>query len=332
LSASTFGQPNITAAYDPSVLSGWGKRGYNWEGSVSVQHELMPNVSVSAAYFRRWWGNLLVSQNQAVSASDFTSYCITAPVNAGLPGGGGNQVCGLYDVAPTKFGQTNNLITYANNFGAGESMVYDGIDVSTSVRLPKGVLFGGGGNWQRTRDNFCYEASDPSLGLLGLSPGMAGGTFATGAPKTPANCDIRPPFLPQIKFYGSYPLPWWGLQTSATFQSTPGPNITAQYTATNAQIAPSLGRNLAAGVNGTATVQLIPTQLIFGERLNQIDFRLAKTFKLSRGPRVQAQVDLYNLLNGNPVILQNNTYGAFWQQPTVVQVGRLLKFGVQLNF
>jgi len=332
LSAATFGQPNVTAFYDPSVLAGWGKRGYNWETSASVQHELMPNISISAAYFHRWWGNLLVAQNQAVTAADFSQYCITAPVNPALPGGGGNQLCGLYDVAPSKFGQIDNFITYANNFGSGESMVYDGVDLSTSVRLPSAVLFGGGVNWQRTRDNFCYEASDPSLGLLSLSPGMAGGTFAAGAPRTTPNCDIRPPFLPQLKFYGSYPLPWWGLQTSATFQSSPGPNITAQYTATNSEISPSLGRNLAAGANGTATVQLIPTQLLFGDRLNQIDFRLAKTMKLSRGPRVQAQIDLYNVLNGNPVILQNNTYGAFWQQPTVVQVGRLLKFGVQVNF
>ena len=34
--------------------------------------------------------------------------------------------------------------------------------------------------------------------------------------------------------------------------------ITATYTARNAEIAPSLGRNLSSGANGTATVQLIP--------------------------------------------------------------------------
>ena len=34
--------------------------------------------------------------------------------------------------------------------------------------------------------------------------------------------------------------------------------ITASYTARNSEIAPSLGRNLSSGANGTATVQLIP--------------------------------------------------------------------------
>jgi hypothetical protein len=330
LSAATFGTPVITTSYDPSVLSGWGKRGYNWEGSASVQHELLPKVAVSAAYFRRWWGNLLVADNEAVSAGSYSPYCITAPVNSQLPGGGGNQVCGLYDVTQSKFGQLNNVVTYGSNLG-NESMVYDGVDLNTNVRLGRGVLIAGGVNWGRTRDNFCYEMSNPALGLVTVSPGMAGGVFASGAPRTQANCDINPPFLPQGKFYGAVPLPW-GLAASATFQTSPGPNITASYTATNAQIAPSLGRNLAAGANGTATVQLIPVAVIYGERLNQTDFRLSKTFKLSGGPRVQGQVDLYNLFNGNPVIAQNNTYGALWQQPTVVQVGRLLKFGVQLNF
>jgi hypothetical protein len=47
---------------------------------------------------------------------------------------------------------------------------------------------------------------------------------------------------------------------------------------------------------------------------------------------VQAQFDLYNLFNDNPVIAMNNTYGPSWQRPTVIQVGRLAKFGVQLNF
>ena len=36
----------------------------------------------------------------------------TAPVDARLPGGGGNQICGLYDVTPTLFGQVNNVVTY----------------------------------------------------------------------------------------------------------------------------------------------------------------------------------------------------------------------------
>jgi hypothetical protein len=141
----------------------------------------------------------------------------------------------------------------------------------------------------------------------------------------------QPPFLTQIKLYGAYPLPWWKLQVSATFQSTPGPEILAAYTARNSEVVPSLIRNLAAGPNGTAPVQLIPNGTVYGDRLTQVDFRLSKTFNLGRA-RFQPAFDLYNLFNDNPVIAQNNTFGRAWQRPTVIQLGRLAKFGVQVNF
>ncbi|MEQ1869370.1 MAG: TonB-dependent receptor [Vicinamibacterales bacterium] len=330
LSAATFGTPVVTSRYDPDVLNGWGKRGNNWEVSSSVQHELAPRVSVNAAYFHRWWGNLLVSKNRAASASDFSSYCITSPTDARLPGGGGGQVCGMTDVNPNKFGQVDQLVTFVDNFGK-EQRVYDGVDLTFNVRLGAGGLFGGGTNTERIRDNFCYSAGDPSLGQLSLSPGASGGVFQAGAPRTEAYCDIRPPFLTQGKFYGAYPLPVWGLQASATFQTTQGPEVTAAYTARNTEIAPSLKRNLSAGANGTAVVALIPSGTQYGERLYQTDFRLMRYFNVGHG-KLQAQFDIYNLFNDNPIIAQNNTFGSAWQRGTVIQVGRLVKFGAQFTF
>jgi hypothetical protein len=332
LSATTFGLPVITTRYDPDTLNGWGKRGYNWEASASIQHELLPRVGISAGYYRRWWGNLLVSQNTAVSATDFSQYCLTSPTESRLPDGGGNQLCGLYDVSQAKFGLTNTQITFVDKLGGSESKVYDGLDLSVNVRLPGGALFAGGSNSERTRDNFCYAAGDPTIGLVSVSPGADGGRFQTGSPRTSAYCDVRPPLLTQYKFYGSYPIPFWGLSASATFQSTPGPEILASYTAANSLIAPALGRPVSNGVNGTTTIALVPNGTLYGDRLNQTDFRLAKTVSVPHGPRMQLQFDIYNLFNGNPVISMNNTFGSAWQRPTVVQVGRLFKFGAQLNF
>jgi Carboxypeptidase regulatory-like domain len=319
LSARDFGSPTITTRYDSDVLEGWGKRGNNWEGSVGIQHELMARVGVSAAYFRRWWGNMHVTRNRAVSAGDFDSYCITAPTDARLPGGGGNEICGLYDVSPEKFGLTDNLITFSDNYGK-QTQVYDGVDLNMNARFGNGAIVAGGTNTERTRTDACYAMSDPSLSAIALD-----------TPRTEQYCNVRPPFQTQYKFYGSYPLPWYGLSASATLQSQPGPMITASYTARNSEIAPSLGRNLSSGANGTATVQLIPNGTLYGDRLNQVDFRLAKTFTVAQG-RLQAVFDLYNLFNDNPVISMNNTYGSAWQRPTVIQVGRLAKFGFQYTF
>jgi hypothetical protein len=43
-------------------------------------------------------------------------------------------------------------------------------------------------------------------------------------------------------------------------------------------------------------------------------------------------VDFYNLLNLNPTITFNNTYGSRWQNPFTILPGRFAKFGLQLDF
>jgi len=157
--------------------------------------------------------------------------------------------------------------------------------------------------------------------------------FVVDSPQNLLNCNVTPPYQTQVKFFVVYPVPWWGIQASATFQSLPGPQITATYTATNAEIAPSLGRNLASGAAGTVTmIPFVAPGTLFGEQLNQVDFRGSKTFTLPGGRRVQALIDLYNLFNANPVLALNNTYGSQWQRPTQILQGRLLKFGFQLDF
>jgi hypothetical protein len=101
--------------------------------------------------------------------------------------------------------------------------------------------------------------------------------------------------------------------------------------APNAQIAPSLGRNLAAGVNGTATIDLIPFGTVFADRINQVDFRLTKSVKVGC-VRLNPSLDLYNLLNASPILGVNTRFGPSWLTPTQILPGRLFKFGAQVNF
>ena len=89
-----------TTTYDDDVLTG--NRPYNWQGSLQLQQQLWSGVALNVGYFRTWYGNFRATDNRAVTPQDFTPYCVTAPLNALLPGGGGNQICGLYDVVPTQ--------------------------------------------------------------------------------------------------------------------------------------------------------------------------------------------------------------------------------------
>jgi hypothetical protein len=124
ISNLAFGQRILTTRYSDSVLNGFGARDYFWDFAAQVQHQLGPRVSLNAGYYRNWSNRFHTAgsyqkfayptRNLAVSPADFSPYCITAPSNPLLPNGGGYPVCGLYDVAPGKFGLVDNLVSQAS--------------------------------------------------------------------------------------------------------------------------------------------------------------------------------------------------------------------------
>jgi hypothetical protein len=122
---------------------------------------------------------------------------------------------------------------------------------------------------------------------------------------------------------------------SAAVQSIPGQPIYANYLATNAVIAPSLGRNLSSGPNGTVTVNVIPPGAEYLDRINQLDLRGTKSFTVMKTRRVQAMVDFYNIFNANTVTTANPSYGntgSSWLKPIAILQGRFIKFGLSLSF
>src|SRR5262249_18453580 len=114
-----FGTAVPGTSFADDVLHGWGNRTYTWQGSVTLQEELRPGLSATVGYFRNWYGGLLANVNTALTPADFASYCVTAPSDPRLPGGGGNQICGNVDVNPAKFGQVNTLIEHVKDLGVG---------------------------------------------------------------------------------------------------------------------------------------------------------------------------------------------------------------------
>ena len=118
---------------DPDWITGWGKRTYNWQTSINIDREVMPNLVVNAGYFRTWYGNFQVTDNLRVTPADYSPYCVTVPVDDRLPLSG-QQLCGLYDINPGAFGQVDNLITRNDAYGKQEE-IYNGVDVNFQVRL-----------------------------------------------------------------------------------------------------------------------------------------------------------------------------------------------------
>ena len=107
----------LTNAFDPDLLSGSGVRPSDWSMAVSVQQQILPRASIEIAYNRRWFNGFTVIDNLSVEPSDYTPYSITAPSDPRLPGGGGQTISGLFDIAPNLFGTVNSLTTLASKYG-----------------------------------------------------------------------------------------------------------------------------------------------------------------------------------------------------------------------
>jgi hypothetical protein len=309
-----FAKPVFNNTFDPAILNGWGIRPYDWNFGVQVQQQLQPRISVNAGYFRRWFGNFLVTDNLALQASDFNTFSVTTPSDPRLPNGGGNAISGLYDVNPTLFGQTSNFVTRADNYG-DQIQHWNGVEVNVTARLREGLTFQGGTSTGRTTTNSCAIRSQlPETAQLN------------------PYCSVTPPFLTQFKALTSYTVPRIDVQVSGTFQSIPGAQLAANLSVPTATVAQSLGRNLA-GSTAFATVNLVAPGSVLGDRVNQLDLRIGKVVKVG-GLRAQLSVDLYNALNSSAIQSYNQTFitGGAWLTPTLILPARFAKLTAQFNF
>ncbi|MEO8257862.1 MAG: carboxypeptidase regulatory-like domain-containing protein [Acidobacteriota bacterium] len=304
-----FGSSVPGMRYDPRTITGFGNRPYNWEFSTSVQHEVLPRVSMDLGYFRRVYGNFTLTDNTAVAPGDYSPYSVTAPVDSRLPDGGGYPVTGLYDLNPNKAGQVDNYFTRASDYGR-QIEHWNGVDVTLNARLQQRLLLQGGVSTGRTTTDNCEIA--PKVD----NPGTR-------------FCHVETAFLTQVKFLGTYTVPRVDVQVSGTFQSIPGPPILATYAAPNALVAPSLGRNLSGNAQNV-NVALVEPGTLYGNRLNQVDLRFAKILKTG-GLRTALSLDLFNAFNRNTALTLNNNY-ASWQQPLSILQARLTKISVQIDF
>ncbi|HXD19808.1 MAG TPA: carboxypeptidase regulatory-like domain-containing protein [Vicinamibacterales bacterium] len=335
-SDQNFGRPRLSTRNAPDSLSGFNKQFYNWQASLSFQHELTEGLALNVGYFRTWYGGFLVTNNQAIPASGYDSYCITAPKDNRLPGGGGNQICGLYDVKPAFFGRVDNLVTQASNYG-GQGQVYNGVDLTLNGRFGQGGQFSGGLSAGRTVTDNCYINDNASL----TAPVFLNVPALPATSTVPRNtdfCHVAPPWSSgtQLKFLAVYPLPW-DIETSAIVQNSPGIPITASLVIPNAQVQGVLGRSLAAcpatGVcTQTVRTELIPPNTMFEPRLTQVDLRVSRSFRMMGTARLRGSLDIYNIFNASSVLSMTPTYGASWLNAAQVLSPRLLRVGAQLDF
>jgi len=330
MNSATFGTTaQTTANIDPKILNGWSVRSNDWQWGASIQQQVLPRVSVEVGYFQRWLNNFTVTDNQAVGPADFTPYSITAPADPALPDGGGYVVDGLYNVIPSKFGQTSNNITLAENFGE-QYQRYKGLLFNVSARFASGVQFQGGINTGKTvQDNCDVRAQVPELTTVaGVSPAVNVGN---------PNCHADPGFITKATALGSYTIPKVDVLVSGTLRSDQGGALTATWNAPVALVSAALGRP-AAVAGTTVPITLVKPGEVWGDRVNALDLRFAKILRFGHA-RYNVGIDIINATNSDAILTYNQNYNPTpatpaqrWLAPTSVLTPRFFKVGAQIDF
>jgi hypothetical protein len=327
-----FGNANPnTTTINPEILGGWGVRPYDWQIGGSVQHELLPRLSVEVAYNRRWWGNFFVTDNVLTTAADYDTYSLVIPQHDNLPGAGQSaQFVAITAAASARGAQ--NLMTSEKDYGDPRTAYWHGADFTATARLPFGLNVQGGTSTGRgVRNNCNVTRALPEL--LGTS--------------RVDSCDVTEDWATSFRGLASYTLPKIDVLVSASMRSlvtapggtaSNGLSLAANYVVPNTVVQQSLGRLPAnALASGTTTVNLLnPGVLYTLERTNLVDMRFAKILRFA-GKRTDVGIDLYNLFNSNVPTAYQQTYqystgGAEWLRPTAIVAPRLARFHVTLNF
>ncbi|MEQ1908281.1 MAG: carboxypeptidase regulatory-like domain-containing protein [Vicinamibacterales bacterium] len=334
-----FGVANLSS-FDKNI-----KRMYNIETSASVQHELMPSVSVSGGWFHRDYRNLRRRDNILQSFADYTPFTLFSPID-GTP-------ITYYNVSNAA---RTRISTVDLTAGSDRKLSYNGMEYSFNARLPKGITMFGGGMSEKTVAQLCDEKWNPNLLLY---------------------CDQTKsgiPFRTQFKIAGSVPVKY-GIIASFSFQSLPayrfgtaalnidtgivaGPSgqpgalslanpngqgtvwlitPTTAYNATSPCVSQgkcAVGQVVDPGMTAASlSVPLVAPQTEFGDRINQLDINIVKTIKI-RHMSLQPKFDLFNVLNVAPVYaVRGMNFGtAAYLQPSSVLVGRVFQVGALLRF
>jgi hypothetical protein len=300
---NNFGLPAGGTVVDPNL-----PRPTNWEETVSVQHELIPNVSLTAGFYHRTFQHIQYTKNTLVNPdTDYTPFTITVPKNPNLPDGGG-QVITMYNLNPTKLGVQNNVLTWSDK----NSRVYNGIEISANARFGSRAFVFGGITTERTATNNCD------------------GPGPTAASATPSNannfrfCNQVPPFQALYKASGAYTFPY-DVNVSVTFQARPGISIGSYYVF-NSAIA---GVPLTGGGNLTVTVVDPTTQ--YYAYVKTLDARIAHTFRYGRS-RIEPFVEIFNLPNFSTVLTVNENIGPSYFTPGIIVQGRRLQVGGRVDW
>ena len=309
---------------DPDIERPW-----NLEWTGSIQHEIAPRVSVTAAYYRRVFHHDIEGTRNVLIQG-----CDPLTARAGVPCGSWMPFSVNFDdpvgVLPSMVGTTflafnrdpatQGLTDRVDITSDLMSSLYNGLEVSIQARLPNGGTLFGGWTAHQHISNTC-DLDDPNgLALAELIDinrlRLQGGRFCNQS-------EIGIPIRNDFKMFGAYPLPG-DFEVSGSFQA---------YSGNEREIQWQIPASYYPGGQQTVSspVQLRPPGTDYFEYWTQFDVALRKIFRIG-STEYSGQLDIYNLMNNNSVLMDNATYGTALFTPTSVLQGRMMRLALQVKW
>ena len=195
-------------------------REYNHIWTVGIQQEVMPGLSLSAEYRRRYFRNTFTRDNRSVGIENFDVFQVARP----YPMVGSIDV---YSLDPSLLGVDDDV--WEQTIGEGYSNIYQGFELSVQGRLAGGgTVFGGWSMEDSGRSSIYSFDFGPGADFGGETDRCADIRQVGDNPNQLRFCDggaYPRPFRHEFKLSGTQPfsLPGIGdMQLGASLQAYPG--------------------------------------------------------------------------------------------------------------
>ena len=303
----------LSQNYGIAALNTYGEypRTWNLEQGVEVQHELFNGMSLSGAWWKGDFRNLTTSIDRAYTLADYVPYTFYNPL--------GGQPFEVYARTVTR--PTSILDTYdSERRNKYQSFVLDG-----KWRIPGGGQLGGGMSFERERQVNCTSPDDPNYGGNGK-----------------ALCDetkLDIPFRPQYKLSGTKDI-GFGVNLAVSFQNNTSPTSSRVMTVTRGttRYPANCPSPCPAGAIIMPTANFAQTTLTYNlesvrateiERIVQLDFKVSRTFKVSRFT-ILPTFEVFNVNNSDAIIsyITTNSLSTSYLAPNSIMQGRMYGLGI----
>jgi Carboxypeptidase regulatory-like domain len=320
----------LSSNFGTAALNRYGNypRTWNLESAVELQHELLPRLSVSGAWFHGSFHNLTSTYHTEWTYADYTPVQIFNPIS-GTP-------ITVYNRSVAANSRPSDIL---DSFDPERQRVYNSYSFEFNARPGGGARIFGGLSVERELNVNCTQPDNPN--------------FTRFCDERHLEDGFSVPFRKNLRLAGSIPVKY-GITVSGSLQSNRGVAI---GTAPGSTTTPPNSASFAVGpttryptncpapcpagalVIGpsltvtTLTVPLVPYLVNVADRINQLDVKASKTFRFGRAS-VSPSLEMFNLINPDQIVSYVSTSYATssYLRPNSIVQGRILGLSVQTRW